>query len=52
MKTFNIKLDFGYTVEAENEEEAVNKLAERFDNENITAENEFWDNLTVIEVKP
>jgi hypothetical protein len=51
MKTFRMKLDMEYEVEAESIEEAYVELEERFAIENITAVNEFWDNIEVTEIQ-
>lgn len=42
MKTYIIKLNAEYSVKAENEEEVLDVLSEKFAIENTTAENEFW----------
>lgn len=44
MKTYIVKLNAEYSVKAENEEEVLDVLGEKFAIENTTAENEFWDN--------
>ena len=46
-KNYKIKINAEYSVEAENEYEALEKLAERFARQNMTAETEFWDNCEV-----
>lgn len=46
---FKVKVSAEYDVEAETGEEVLSALADDFDRENMTAENEFWDN-TEIEV--
>ena len=51
MKEYNIKINLEYSVTAEDEDEALSRLEERFCTENQTAENEFWDNCEVTEVK-
>jgi hypothetical protein len=43
-----IKLDNEYEVIADDKDLAVEKLAEKFNEENMTAENEFWANIEVI----
>lgn len=47
---FKIKVDLEYEVEAENEDDALVKLEERFAIENTTAEVEFWDNCKTDDV--
>lgn len=39
-----------YEVEAESKDEATEKLIEKFNRENMTAETEFWENIEVNEV--
>jgi hypothetical protein len=51
MKDYKLKLNLCYSITAESEEEAKIKLEERFAQENMTAENEFWDNMEVYEDK-
>ena len=51
MKTYILKLDIQFEVEADTEEEAFEYLEERFAIENRTAENEFWDNMEITELK-
>lgn len=51
MKTYELTLNVSFVVEAKNEENAYNKLGERFARENMTAENEFWDNIEVKEIE-
>lgn len=41
-KTYIIKVNAEYSVEAEDEEEVLDVLGEKFAIENTTAENEFW----------
>lgn len=36
-----------YELEANNEDEALEKLAEHLERNNMTAETEFWDNLDI-----
>ena len=43
-------LNLTFETEENNLEEALNQLEERFAIENRTAENEFWDNLELVEV--
>jgi hypothetical protein len=51
MKEYNIKINMEYSVNAESEDDVLNQLEERFAIENQTAENEFWDNCEVTEIK-
>jgi len=44
-----LNLSFG-VVGCEDLEEAKNQLEEAFGRENRTAENEFWDNLELVEI--
>ena len=46
-----LKVNITYSTEAETLEEAQEELEERFAIENTTAENEFWDNMELVEVK-
>lgn len=46
-KNYKITINAEYSVEAENEDEAYVELEERFASENMTAENEFWDNCEI-----
>ena len=43
------KKEFG-VVGCKNLEEAIEQLSDYFDRENIKAENEFWENLELIEI--
>ena len=45
-----LNLSFG-VVGCKNLEEAKTQLEENFGRENRTAENEFWDNLELVEIK-
>ncbi len=42
-----LKIELEYEVDATTLEEAEEKLAERFAMENMTATNEFWENLFI-----
>ena len=51
MKTYKLNLYVEYEVEAEDEEDAYDKLKDYLAKNNMTAENEFWDNMKIEEVK-
>jgi len=46
-KKYKIKVEVEYEVMAENRDEAQIALGEKFDRENTTAENEFWNNTYI-----
>jgi len=49
-KLFKLKLNLEFEVEADSKDEAYIELEERFASENTNANNQFWDNLNVVEV--
>lgn len=51
MKKFKLTLNLEYEVMAEDEEDAYAELEMDFNTENTTANNQFWDNLKVKEIK-
>lgn len=51
---YKFKLECSYTIEApetSDPDDLINLLANKFENENISVENEFWDNLEVVALK-
>lgn len=50
MKKFKLILQNEYDVEAENEDDAIDTLADRFDRENTTVGSEFWESIEVVEL--
>ena len=51
MKKYIVKIDIEREVSAENKDEVLSELEEQFSRENTTAENQFWDNCEIEEVK-
>ena len=51
MRTYKLKLNVEYEVKAKNKEDAYDKLGDYLRGNNITAENEFWDNIKVGTIK-
>ncbi len=50
-KDKELRLNLSFSVEGcETKEEAFNQLEEKFGRENMTAENEFWDNMELVEI--
>lgn len=49
--TKELRINVNYSTEAKTLEEAQKELENRFASENQTAENEFWDNMELVEVK-
>ena len=48
-KNYIIRIKVDYDVKAKNEEDAYEQLKRKLDRNNQTAENEFWDNIEIIE---
>jgi len=46
-----LRLTLSYSTDKDTIEEAFNELEERFASENTIVENEFWDNLELVELK-
>jgi len=51
MKLFRLKTNTEFEIEAEDEEEAREKLEDELNRDNTTANNLFWDNMEVEENK-
>lgn len=51
MGKYRVKVECEYEVECDDEDEVLNQLEEDLDNENTTAEVEFWDNCEITEIK-
>jgi hypothetical protein len=47
---YKLKLNLEYEVEAENEEDALCELEDRFASGNTMADREFWDNIKIKKV--
>lgn len=47
---FELKLSSRYFVDAEDEDDALTKLGDYLDRNNMTAETEFWDNIDIVEL--
>lgn len=46
-----LRLHLNFTTNCEDLAEARNQLEENFARENTTAENKFWDNMELVEIK-
>ena len=51
MKKFIVNIDCKYEVECESEDDVLATLEDDLGSQNMTAENEFWDNASIEEIK-